>query len=543
MGSKKKIFDAIIVGGGHNGLVAACYLAKAGRSVGVFERRHLVGGAAITEEIFPGYKFSRCSYVNSLFRPQIIEDLQLRNHGYKVLRRQPCSSFTPLLNGGYLLMGEDDDFNCKQIAKFSKADAENYKRYDALMERLVNYIVPLLDRPPPFTQPFSQMNFQDFKELVQLAWSTAQLGTDLPHLYEIMTAPALKVLKQYFTSEPLLSTLATDAIIGAHLCPDSPGSGYVLFHHVMGETDGIRGAWGYQVGGMGALSESLASSARSLGVEIFTEAPVKHIQVNPMDGNRVQGICLQNGDEYKSKVILSSASPRTTFLNLCTNKGSKVPYLEDTDFLTRIKGNDTFSPVTKINLSMDRLPQFKCMKNVTEPIEKVGQYTGTIHFVENCKQVDVAYEDLEHRQEASKRPVIEMTIPSSLDHTLAPKGKHVASMFVQYTPKHLDGDKFADRCFDLVEEYAPGFKSSVINREVLTPADIERVFDLPDGNIFQSGMGLDQLFWSRPVTGHARYETPVPGLFLAGAGAYPGGGVMGSNGRNCAKVVLQKTKK
>jgi phytoene dehydrogenase-like protein len=331
----------------------------------------------------------------------------------------------------------------------------------------------------------------------------------------------------------LKSTLATDAVIGAMTSPSTPGSGYVLFHHVMGEVDGRKGAWAYVEGGMGAVSNSLAASAHSVGVETYCNAEVQEILI---ENNTAAGVILTNGQVIRSKLVASNATPQVTFLRLINR--NQIPH----QYRRNIEHLDTTSPVTKINLAMDKLPNFRCIPNQSD--HTAGpQHVGTIHFVENCEQIESGYRDAIGGL-PSRRPVIEMTIPSSLDPTLAPAGKHVASLFVQYTPYNIPGGwskgaraDFAATCFDLIEEYCPGFKNSLLHYEVLTPPDLERIFGLTGGNIFHSSMGLDQLFWLRPVAQWAQHRTPINNLYLCGSGTHPGGGVMGSAGKNASQIM------
>lgn len=532
-------WDAIIVGGGHNGLVSAAYLAKQGLKVLLLERRYIFGGAAVTEEIYPGFHYSRGSYLFSLFRPQIVKDLDLKRHGLKFLFRDP-SSFTPLLDGRYLMMGPNMKMNQEQIAKFSVKDAQRYVEYEEHLTRLTSFFEPYLDAPPPglantWAERMEQM--RTAKKLIGNAW---RLGREVMDFHEILTAPANRILNRWFESEPLKSTLATDAVIGAMTSPSTPGSGYVLFHHVMGEVDGAKGAWTYVVGGMGAVSECIAKSAREAGASLHTNSRVERILV---ENDKATGVVLEGGRVLKSKVVISNATPHITFLNLLKQKDVPEEYRRHVEHL------DTTSPVCKINLSMDKLPNFLCCPH--EGNEPGPQHRGTIHFVERTEQIEAAFRDAVSGR-PSRRPVIEMTIPSALDNTLAPSGKHVASLFVQYAPYNIEGgwtiqsrEDFAKTVFNVIEEYCPGFKKSLLHHEVLAPPDLERVFGLTGGNIFHHSMGLDQLFWLRPVAGWGRHRTPIEGLYLCGAGTHPGGGVMGSPGRNAARIVgyeFNKTK-
>ena len=524
-----KRYDAIIIGAGHNGLVAAAYLARAGRSVLVLERRHVVGGASVTEEIVPGFKFSRLAYVNSLFRPEIIRDLGLPKYGFELLPRNP-SSFTPFPDGRFLLLGPDREATQREIAKFSVKDAEAYPRYESMLERLAGVLEPMLDRPPFDPQ---RSKLREWFATMRTAVRAKRLGVDMYRLVAMLSGPASTFLDEWFESEELKVTLATDAIIGAMASPSTPGTAYVLFHHVMGETNGARGVWAYVKGGMGALSGAIAASARESGAEIRTEAGVERVLI---ENGRAVGVVTEGGEEIRAGVVLSNADPQITFLRLA--KDGAYP----DGFLAQIRSLDFSSGVFKLNLALDALPNFTaCPGSSPGP-----QHRGTIHISPTLEWIDEAYRDALGGR-TSRRPVLECTIPSVLDDSIAPEGKHVMSLFVQYVPYRLaEGDwdeekhRFADRCIDLLEEYAPGFRSSVIAKDPLSPLDLEREYSLTGGNIFHGAMTPNQLFFLRPVGGWSGYRTPVPGLYLCGAGAHPGGGVLGACGRNAARVVLKE---
>ncbi len=522
-------YDAIIVGAGHNGLVTACYLARAGKRVLVLERRYIVGGACVTEEVFPGFKVSTAAYVNSLFRKEIIRDLRLHDHGFALLERMP-SSFSPFLDGRYLMMGGDKDLTRREIGKFSARDAENYPKYEAMLERVADVLEPtLIMRPPNLLRP----GLKDLWRLLKLGRAFQRMGTAMSEAIEVLAGPARTILDRWFESEQLKATLATDAIIGAMASPSMPGTAYVLFHHVMGETNGKRGVWAYVKGGMGALTQALASAARSLGVDIRTEAEVARIVIQ---GGAVTGVALANGDEFHAPVVASNADANVTFNKLMDNRVLPPAFAEA---INRI-GYESAS--LKINVALSELPSFTAL-----PGHEPGpQHHGTVHFCPDQDYIEHAYDDAKYGR-PSANPVLECTLPSAVDPSVAPPGKHLMSMFIQYAPYKLrEGnwdeikDKFADRCFDILEEYAPGFKQSVIGRQVLSPLDLERTFNLTGGNIFQGAMTLNQLFVLRPVVGWAGYRTPIKGLFLCGAAAHPGGGVIGAAGWNAAREILGK---
>ncbi|MBV8244996.1 MAG: NAD(P)/FAD-dependent oxidoreductase [Candidatus Eremiobacteraeota bacterium] len=522
-------YDAIIIGGGHNGLVTACYLARAKRKVLVLERRYIVGGACVTEETFPGFKVSTAAYVNSLFRPEIIRDLKLREHGFETLERNPAS-FSPFLDGRYLMLGADPESDQREIAKFSRRDAENYPRYNAMLERVADVVEPtLVEKPADVVHP----GLGDLMRMGKLGRRLQKMGTRMGEAMEVLTGAARPILDRWFESEELKATLGTDAIIGAFASPSTPGTAYVLFHHVMGETNGKRGVWSYVKGGMGGLTQALANAAKSLGVEIRTETEVAKILVDG-DG-RVTGVALTNGDEFRAATVASSVDCNLTFRKMMDS--NVLP----ADFVEAIDRIDYSSASMKINVALESLPSFTaCPGTGPGP-----QHRGTVHLCPDQDFIERGFDDAKFGK-PSRDPIVECTMPSAVDPSVAPPGKHLMSMFVQYAPYKLkDGtwdeqkDKFADRCFEIVEQYAPGFTKSVIDRQVLSPVDLERKFNLTGGNIFQGAMPLHQLFMMRPVPGYAGYRTPVKGLFLCGAAAHPGGGVMGAPGYNAAREILK----
>lgn len=525
-----KTYDAIVVGAGHNGLVTACYLAKANWKVLVLERRSVVGGACVTEEgIFPGFKVSTAAYVNSLFRPEIIRDLRLHSYGFELLERSPAS-FSPFPDGRSLMLGVDKASDAAQIATFSRRDAARYPEYEAMLERVAAFVEPtLVQKPPDVAHP----RIGDLIQLAKLGKSATRLGPHMDEAVEVLTGAARPILDRWFESEQLKATLATDAIIGAFAAPSMPGTAYVLFHHVMGETNGKRGVWAYVRGGMGGLTQALAKAARDLGVEIRTDAEVAAISVR---GGAVRGIELTMGDAFAARVVASNADCHVTFRRLL-----QADVLPD-GFLSAVDRISYASASAKINVALERLPNFSaCPGAAAGP-----QHRGTIHLCPDQDFIERAYDDAKYGR-PSLEPVVECTIPSSIDETVAPAGKHLMSMFVQYAPyAPKDGGwtserkaEFADRCFALVDRYAPGFSSSVIARQILTPADIESTFNLTGGNIFQGAMTLDRLFAMRPVPGYAGYRMPVKGLYLCGAASHPGGGVMGAPGWNAAREILR----
>lgn len=525
-------FDAIVVGAGHNGLVAACYLARARLRVLVLERRSVVGGACVTEEVFPGFKVSTAAYVNSLFQADIVRELGLHGYGFEVLPRQP-SSFTPYPDGRSLTLGADPAMNEREISRFSARDAERYPEYEAMLDRVARFVAPTLTTTPP---DVLRPGLRDLFGLLSLGRSFRRLGPAASEAVEILTGPARAILDRWFESTELKSTLATDAVIGAMASPSMAGTGYVLLHHVMGETGGKRGVWGYVRGGMGGLTQALARAARDLGVEIRCEAEVARILVS---GGQATGVALAGGDDYRAPVVASNADAHVTFRRLLE------PSVLPAEFLAAVDRISYESASLKINVALAELPSFLACPG-TEP---GPQHRGTIHICPDMDYIERAHDDAKYGR-PSARPILDCTIPSVVDDTVAPPGRHLMSMFVQYAPYTLRGatwdelrEPFADRCFALLDEYAPNFSRSVLARQVLTPLDLERTFGLTGGNIFQGAMTPSQLFAFRPVPGYASYRTPVRGLYLCGAATHPGGGVMGISGRNAAREILRSRKR
>jgi phytoene dehydrogenase-like protein len=522
-------YDLIVVGGGHNGLVTAAYAAGAGLKVLVLERREVLGGACVTEELWPGFKVSTAAYVNSLLRPEIIRDLELKRHGFKMLPRNP-SSFTPFPDGRSLMLGPNKAMTRREISKFSAKDAEALPKYEQMLERVASFLEPTLTQTPPNPWSFRPGNLL---QLAKLGMGFAKLGADGQKAIEILTGAATPILDRWFESEQLKVTLATDAIIGAMASPSMPGTAYVLFHHVMGECDGIRGVWGYVRGGMGGISNAIASSAREKGAEIRPNAEVIKILVK---NGEATGVALKDGTEIRARRVASGADANVTFLKLVGS--SELP----PEFADAVRHIDYSSASLKINISLSELPDFSSMPGTAPG----PQHRGTIHISPSMNYIERAYDSAKYGC-PSECPIIEATIPSVLDDSLAPEGKHVMSMFTQYFPYNLaaglslqeEKEKYAERCFDLMNEYAPNFRRSVLGRQVLSPVDLEKRFGLTGGNIMQGSMSLSSLSFMRPVPGYADYRTPIRGLYLCGAATHPGGGVMGACGYNAAREILR----
>ncbi|MCX7642223.1 MAG: NAD(P)/FAD-dependent oxidoreductase [Armatimonadetes bacterium] len=527
-------FDAVIIGAGHNGLIAAAYLAKAGLKVCVLERRHVIGGCSVTETLWGSYKVSTAAYVCGLLHPKVVKDLQLHQHGFEILRRDP-SSFTPLPDGSYLLLGSDEKFNAEQIAKFSKRDAEAFLRYEEAMDKVASFIEPLLVSVPP---KFPNWSLSDLPTYLKILSSFLRLPEpERELLSQLFTASAWNVLNEWFESEPLKVTLATDGVIGTALPPTAPTTALVLFHHVMGSVTGKRGVWGYVRGGMGMLCEAIANAARKHGATILTNAEVKQILTR---NDTVTGVMLNDGTEIKSRIVLSSADPKRTFLQLLPQG-----VLPD-EFVRKIQRIEMTAASFKVNIVAESLPKFRNAGQGTRNEELFLR--GTIHLCPSLDFLEKAYADFVCG-EPSEKPMVEMTIPTVLDKTLAPEGKHIISLFVQYAPYEPVGgwerwkDEFVKRILAVVDEFAPNFSSSIVHLQALSPKDFETEFALTGGNIFHGDITPDQMFVFRPVIGWAQYRTPLRGLYLCGAGAHPGGGVIGAAGHNAAMVVLKERKR
>ena len=522
-------YDAIIVGGGHNGLVAAAYLARAGRKVLVLERRELVGGCAVTEEIWPGYRVSTAAYLTSLLQERIVRDLELPRYGYQVDAKDPAF-FSAFPDGRHFFMWQDRAKTLAEIAKFSQHDAGVYAAYEDLIERISQVVEGLLLTTPPNFPPRTGMDFIDY---LKLAGRLRGLSAgDVVALVKIFTQSAAEFLDEWFESEEVKVTLATDGVIGANGGPRSPGTAYILLHHCMGGVAGHRGLWGFVRGGMGAVSEAIAASARAKGVTVRTNAPVAKVLVR---GGRAQGVVLESGEEIAGGLVASNLDPKVTFLRLLDERDL------DADFVAAIRHYRIEGTSCKINLALNGLPEFTAYPGSPGP-----HHRATMHICPNIEYVERAWDDAKYGR-ASERPLLELTIPTMYDPSLAPAGKHIMGIFLQYAPYTLrEGtwdelrEPFGDRVISLIEEYVPNIRKIVEHRQVLSPLDLERRFGITGGNIFHGEMSLDQMFVMRPVAGWARYRTPVQGLFLCGSGAHPGGGVMGAPGFNCAREMLKR---
>ncbi len=520
-------YDVIVIGGGHNGLVAAAYLARAGRRVLVVERRHLVGGAAVTEEIIPGFRFSVFSYVVSLLRPEIIRDLDLPRHGLQILPLE--STLTPMLNGDCLATWMDADRTRREIARHSLKDAEAYPEFGRLMGSMAMAVKPILGMVPP--DPAS-LSLGDLRGMLRLVGHARSLSERQVHiLWKLMTMSSADFLDEWFETDVLKATKSASGIIGTFMGPRSPGSAYVLLHHYMGEIDGAFRAWGLARGGTGAISESIASAARAYGAEIRLESEVAGVRVT---GGRATGVVLANGDELSGRTVVSSLDPRRTFLQLVD--GHCLP----DDFLAAVRRFRTRGSSGKVNLALSGLPDFSCLPGVGPHLRGAISISPSVEYVED------AYRDAKYGS-FSRRPYLDIVIPSMTDPGMAPPGKHVMSVFVQYAPSTIAGgwsdarrEEFGDTVVDTIATFAPNIRDLIVGRQILTPPDIERITGLTQGNIFQGELSLQQLFFLRPVAGWARYRTPVRGLWQCGSGTHPGGGIMGASGRLAAQEILRE---
>jgi phytoene dehydrogenase-like protein len=522
-------YDVIVIGGGHNGLVNAAYLARAGKRVLVLERRHVLGGAAVTEEVFPGFKFSVASYVVSLLRPEIIRELDLPRHGLEILPLD--GTFTPMPDGDHLWRVNDHAKTRREIARHSKLDAEAYDEYGKAMVEMGRFVKPIMAMTPP--DPTS-LNVKGLLDLLFLGRRFQKLShEDKYNQVQLMTMSAVDFLDQWFETDVLKATMSASGIIGTFLGVRSPGTAYVLLHHYMGEIDGAFRSWGLARGGTGAISNSIADAAREAGAEIRTESPIEKIVVK---NGRATGVVLTNGDEIPAKVVSSSVDPRLTFMTMVGVEHLPVDFVED---IKRYKFRGSSG---KVNMALSGLPDFKSLPGPGAHLR------GAISFSPSVEYMERAYDDAKYGR-FSRRPYIDMVIPSLTDPSVAPPGKHVVSCFVQYAPYHLkEGtwdqrrEEFGDTVIETIAEHAPNIRDLILHRQVLTPLDLERDFGLTEGNIFQGELTLEQLFFLRPAPGWAQYRTPVRNLYMCGSATHPGGGIMGASGRNGALKILDDWK-
>ena len=524
-------YDVVIVGGGHNGLVCACYLAGAGLKVRVLERRAVVGGAAVTEEFHPGFRNSVAAYTVSLLNPKVIADLRLHDHGLKIVERR-AQNFVPSPDGHYLLAA--DGQTERHIAKFSTRDAERYGAFNRDIDVAANVLRELvLQAPPNLPAASSVANIRELIRVGVFGNKLRRLSTEnLRMLFDLFTKSAGDYLDGWFDGELIKALFGFDAVVGNYASPYSPGTAYVLLHHAFGEVNGKQRLWGHAVGGMGAITQAMAKAATTHGVEIETNAAVREVLV---EGNRVAGVALQDGRTVKAPKVVANVNLKLLYTSMLP-EGALDP-----DFLRRMRNWRCGSGTFRMNVALSSLPSFTAL-----PGRSVADHhTSGIIMAPSLAYMDRAYGDA-RRLGWSTEPIIEMLIPSTLDDTLAPAGAHVASLFCQHVAPQLpDGkswhdhrEQVADLMIDTVDRYAPGFKGSIIARQALSPLDLEEQFGLLGGDIFHGALTLDQLFWARPMLGYANYRGPLKGLYHCGSGAHPGGGVTGAPGHNAAQAIL-----
>lgn len=524
---KKSEYDVVVIGAGHNGLLTAAYLGKAGLKVLVLERRNIVGGACVTEEVIPGFKISTTSYVCSLLRPEVIRDLELKKHGLKLLVRDPssCSLFE---DGSHYYFWRDPQKTLEEIRKLSKKDANNWHRYEADLEEIARFVEPMMIKPALDPQT---RKIRELIEMARMGIALRKVPKTLAKLLRMFSMSVKDFLDMYFESEKLKATLATDGVIGAYAGPYQQGTAYVLFHHVMGESEGVKGSWAYVEGGMGGITQAILKSLKRFQVDVLCDAEVSNILVKE---GKAYGVALKDGREFLAKCVASNADPKRTFLKMVDPKHLSL------EFISEIEKIKCRGATFKMNLALDGLPNWKAVPGST-----LGpQHRGTIHLTPSMDYLEKAWDDAKYGR-CSTRPMLECTIPTSIDKTIAPDGKHIMGMFVQYAPYDLkdsnweiEKPKFIDRCLNLLEEFSPGIRNQIEGVHALSPLDLEQEYGLTGGNLFHGEMTLDQMLFMRPVSGWSRYKTPIQDLYLCGSGAHPGGGVLGAPGYLAAKQIL-----
>jgi len=525
--SVEKNFDVIVIGSGHNGLVNACYLQKAGLNVLVLEKNDWIGGAAVSRELHPGILYSNCSYVCSLFRPEIMRDLELPKHGLQIVAIEGGTVFTR--DGDYLASYRNYHAKKRELERFSVKDSESYSRYSRDILKQCRFIQPLLMRTAPDPASFK---FRDLSEMLYLLRKVNDLtANELADTVRFWTMSISDFLDEYFENDVIKASLAVSGIIGTALGPMSPGTAYVLLHHYMGEVDGSIGAWGYARGGMGAISKALTSSFRAMGGTLLNNSEVEKVDIRDA---RVRGVILKNGDEYLAKNIVSNADVKRTFLKL-TDPEHLPP-----NFIKKVNNFKIRGSSGKVNIALDSMPNFPSVSE-NNPCLK-----GDIHFTDSIERMERAYDDWKMGT-WSRDPFLDMMIPTLTDPTMAPPGQHFMSCFVQYCPPKVGGqnwtkenkDAFGETVIQQIADYSPGFKDKILHMEVRTPKELEEEVGLTEGNIFQGELTFDQLLFNRPIPGYAQYRSPIKGLYMCGSSTHPGGGVMGAPGRNAAVEILK----
>ena len=521
-------YDAIVIGGGHNGLVCAFYLARAGLKVRVLERRHVVGGAAVTEEFHPGFRNSTASYTVSLLRPKVIADMKLHDRGYRIIERT-ISNFFPF-EDNYLKLGGGTQRTQAEFARFSQKDADAYPAYDAALEKVAQVLRDLALKTPPNAGGGLRALLAGAAQ----GWPLSKMGIEAQRdLLDVFTKSARDFLDGWFEDDHVKTAFAFDAVVGNYAGASTPGSAYVLLHHVFGEVNGKLGAWGHSVGGMGAITQAMARACEDAGVEISLEAPVARVLT---DGGKAAGVRLESGEEIAAPIVAANVGPALLFRQMLDT--SDLP----ADFNKRMKSFKTGSGTFRMNVALSELPDFTVLRGK----EKAEHHTAGIIIAPGMDYMDQAYDDA-RAHGWSKKPIVEMKLPTTVDDSLAPEGMHIASLFCQQFAPELPGgrswddarEEVADLIIDTVNDHAPNFKASVIGRQIHSPLDLERKFGLIGGDIFHGAMGLDQLWAARPVLGHGDYRAPIQGLYMCGSGTHPGGGVTGAPGHNAAHEILR----
>jgi phytoene dehydrogenase-like protein len=529
-----KRYDAIIIGAGHNGLVCANYLARSGLKVLVLERRKVLGGAAVTEEIAPGFRASIFSYLMSLLHPRIIRDFELKQHGLQVL---PCSDMvSPVSNDDYIVFSDDMAKTQASFAKFSKKDAAIYPEFDRYLQEAAQIVRKLLWETP--VDP-ARRDWRGFRDSASLLWRHRKIGRKMYRVADMLSMSAYDFLREWFEDDRVMAVLAYYASIGTFAGPKTPGSAYVIMHHIMGEHEGA-GGWGFIKGGMGAITQALASYGRTVGVDHVTEAEIKEVRLT---GDRATAVTTTKGDTYSARIIVSNASAKTLYLDMIGE--AHLP----AEVLREIRGYRIFSTAFKMNIACERPPQYRILDKVKAD-GALGDfsYPTYMHIAPDIDYLERAYDDAKYGWYSS-RPFLTPVVPTIVDDSLAPPGKHVVNLFGGHAPYTLKGgdwatekDKFRKTVFDTIEDYAPGFSNDVIEAQLLVAPDIERIVALPQGHIFHGELSTDQLFFQRPVSGYADYRTPFRGLYICGSSMHPGGGVSGIPGHNAAREILRDVK-
>ena len=520
-------YDAVIIGAGHNGLVTACYLARAGMKVCVVEKNDWVGGAAVSRSLYPGFTYSNCSYVSSLFRPEIMRDLELPKHGLQILPYEGGAVFQQ--GGGYLGMFRDHDANRREFARHSPRDAESYDRYSRDIMRHCRFIRPLLMRTPPDPSSFRPRDLSELAFLGRKMFAMSE--RQIYEMIRFWTMSISDYLDEYFESPVIKAYLAVSAIIGTALGPMSPGSAYVLLHHYMGDVDGNVGAWGFARGGMGSISKALNASLAAVGGEVRVGRGIERILVQ---NGRAVGVVLDGGDQVMGARVISNMDVKRTFLKHVDE--AELPG----NFVKRVKNFKIRGSSGKLNIALDAAPKFTALP------EGAPNLKGDLHFTDSVERMERAYDDWKSGH-FSADPFQDVMIPTMIDPTMVPPGKHFMSCFVQYAPPKIEGrdwtdadrDAFGQTCINQIEHYAPGFKNLILHAEIRTPRELEAEVGLTEGNIFQGELTFDQLLFNRPVPGYANYRSPIKDLWICGSSTHPGGGVMGAPGRNAAAEILR----